>query len=297
MEFDSRMTEETKEFVKANYNYFEKLSSIEPQKANKMLDEMAEESIRKTPFKNISEKDFTVVSLYDKYHIPVTVYIPNTVSRAAKIVVFFHGGGFKWFSRKIYRNTVSFLADHSNIIWVSPEYRLCSEFKHPTQIQDCVSVTKWVIENKNKIFNASQDAYIGVCGDSAGGNLAALVAIELKDAIKFQILVYPWLDLTNSSDYYKEFAKPLYLISEKLSDQTYIDYLPVKDIASSPNVSPLFYHDLSRLPKCFILSAELDPLIGDAYSYHKKLQDFGVSSEMYVVKGAVHCFFHAFFRL
>jgi acetyl esterase len=295
MEFDSRMTQETKEFVKENSPIFDKMASIDPKQANEMLDEMVEESISKTNFANITEKEYKVDSLYDNFQIPVTAYIPKTVSPTSSIVVFFHGGGFKLFTRKIYRNTVSFLADHSNTIWLSVEYRLSPEFKHPTQIQDCVSVTKWVIENKNKIFNASQDAYVGVCGDSAGGNLAALVAIELKDAIKFQILVYPWLDLTDSSEYYKEFAKHAYLLPDERTVKAINDYLLDTSLVTSPNVSPMFAKDISGLPKCFLLNAEMDPLVGDAYSYHNKLQDSGVSSEMYVVKGTVHSFFHAFF--
>ncbi len=152
-----------------------------------------------------------------------------------------------------------------------------------------------MIENKTKVFNASQDAKVGVCGDSAGGNLASFVALELKNSLAFQILVYPWLDLTGSSEYYREFSKKVYLLDDHYIVHYSDIYLPDNSIKGSPSVSPLFNNNLSGLPKCFFLNAEMDPLVGDSYAYYKKLQDAGVNSDMYVVKGSVHSFFHAFF--
>lgn len=293
MEFDPRMTEETKKHVTIVHELTKQLNiSIEEER--KMIDLFDSETNKAHQNENIEEKEYFIENKTDQYQIPVTAYIPKTISKDASIVVFIHGGGWSMFTRKTYRPALLYMAENSKKIWISIEYRLSPEYKHPIAITDCCSVVEWVNENKSKLFNSNENVKIGISGDSCGGHLAACVSHKLRHLLSFQLLIYPWLDLTCSADSYKEFTAPIYILQPHLLERCMSRYIDNIEKRKDPDVSPLLNDGLVGLPKCLIVNAELEPFIGDSYAYNKKLIENGVSSQLYVVKGAIHGFFHSY---
>ena len=140
--------------------------------------------------KNVDESEIVVKSKFDDYEIPVTVYKPNNVDvNGAPVTIFFHGGGWVYGSRKDYELLVTYLAEETKSIWLSVEYRLAPENKYPVPINDALSVTEWIIENKSQFGSATSK--LGIAGDSAGGHLAATVTHQLKGKLDYQLLLYP----------------------------------------------------------------------------------------------------------
>ena len=114
------------------------------QPVRDMINKLSEEKINKADLSHLNIKEYLVPNIYDNYQIPVTTYVPKSVSKNTPIVKFCHGGGWSLFSRKVYHLQIAHLATESNFIWLSIEYRLSPEFKHPTHINDCCSVLKQV---------------------------------------------------------------------------------------------------------------------------------------------------------
>ncbi len=237
--------------------------------------------------------EYLVHSDFDDYDIPVSVYMPKINSMAPSdppICILMHGGAFQFGSRRSHHATVLYLAHATQTIWVSIEYRLSPEFKYPTGLRDCLSVTRWVLDNKQGVFVSTTK--VGVYGDSSGGCLAALVANQFRSKLAFQILVYPWLDLTCSSAKYDEFTGPAY-INRQLAKRYVADYLGKEQIknATDPLVSPIFQKDFRNLPRTLIITAELDGMEAEGREYFHKLHDANVPSTIHSVRGVLHGFF------
>jgi acetyl esterase len=294
MELDDRMTDETKQALIAICQFASSLYSCNDiPLIRKQTDLMDDEQNKMVQFDGLTYEEHLVKSMTDDYQIPVTAYIPKAKNANTKIVVFFHGGAFKWFSRKSYYRTVGHIAEKTNTIWVSVEYRLIPEFKCPVGIHDCLSVTQWVLDNKKNLFGSDDCAPVGVCGDSAGGNLAACVVHAFRNKLAFQILVYPWLDLTYSSESIRSLNKPCFFVTFDDIKKGAAEYLDNMD-ASSASVSPMFNNDFTGIPRSLIVNAELDPLVDEGRIYFEKLQSAGIPSERVVLKGAIHGFFSSF---
>lgn len=241
---------------------------------------------------NIVEKEYLVKNPNDKYEIPVSVYIPKNVSSNSAIVIMCHGGGFMFFTRKTFKRQTSNISEHSNKIWVSIEYRKSPEFKYPTAIEDCMTVVEWINNYKAQLFNSNQNVKIGVCGYGNGGYLAACLAQRMKHLVSFQILVFPWLNLSyNRASFYKTQSHIEYNFFESGVN----NYLKYPEQGNLAEVSPLINDDLVDLPKCLIISGELDPFVGDSYAYHKKLLDNNLNSKLHVVRGSISRLFNPYF--
>lgn len=152
------------------------------------------------------------------------------------------------------------LASASRTVWVSVDYRLGPENKFSTQLTDYRSSFEWIAANRAQ-FGVSADAKLGVCGDSAGGHISALLTHEYKPQISFQILIYPCVHLTIQLPSNDEFSSECHFLVPELLDYFGNNYLESKDIAATELVSPLTRKDFSNMPECLIVLAELDPLI------------------------------------
>jgi acetyl esterase/lipase len=139
------------------------------------------------------------------------------------------------------------------------------------------------------MFASSPTAHVGVCGDSAGGYLAAVVACEFRNKLDFQVLIYPWLDLTCTSDTYKQFSEPYYHTSYKLAKDAAFDYLGGN--IDPKQISPLYQTDFHNLAKTLILLAELDSFTDEGQKYFKQLNDSNVPCQIELIKGTMHGFF------
>ena len=289
VEFDKRMTPETKAFVVE----FQKsliasnVSSISIELLTKGRDKEEKELIESLKLDNLEKpKEILIKNPVDGYEIPASIFVPTDVKKDAPITVFYHGGGWVACSIQSHYYPVASLASKTKTIWVSVEYRLAPEFKYKTQLTDYKAALEWVINNREQL--SSKDAKIGVCGDSAGGHISALMGHYYKSILSYQILIYPAVDLSSHYKSFDEFKSNCYLITPDMVKKCIDDYLDEPEMAKSPDVSPIFMKDFSNLPKTLIVSAELDCIIDLGKAYHQKILEAKGDSEFKLIKGTIH---------
>ncbi|MBP1755760.1 MAG: hypothetical protein H6Q59_2158 [Firmicutes bacterium] len=234
------------------------------------------------------------VSIGD-YDIPVRIFLPSVQSDLKKVLLFFHGGGWVVGNIDTYTNVCANMAKQTEHIVVSVDYRLAPEYKFPTAVEDCYAVTKEIFSNATLLGVCPED--ITLIGDSAGGNLAAVVSLMARDRGEFlpsrQILLYPSADSDHSetSPYPSliENGTDFLLTTRRIND--YIDlYISGEEDLKNPYMAPILAEDLSRQPKTLIITAQYDPLRDEAEAYGKKLYEFGNDVQVYRMKDALHGF-------
>lgn len=233
--------------------------------------------------------------------IPIRVYWPKIADSEVDeqdlypIIVFFHGGGWVTGTLDLYDEFCSMLANRSESIVISVDYRLAPEHKFPTPLHDCYAATKWAFENAK--FLEGDDDTILVAGDSAGGNLAAAVALMAKEKngpqIAGQLLIYPITDLTSDLSKY---SKVKFGPSKEEMDWYGRQYLKNDSEKRNPLVSPV-YGDLRGLPEVIIVAAEVDPLHDQDAALAKKLEQSEVKTLLLDYPQTIHGFmsFPSFF--
>jgi acetyl esterase len=222
---------------------------------------------------------------------PVRVYTPAGARGAAAAgLVWFHGGGWVVGSIESYDRVCREIASRSGVVVVSADYRLAPEHPFPAARDDALATTRWVLENAASF--GMHPAAVGVGGDSAGGNLAALVAQELRRASlrpAFQLLIYPATDLTRSLPSHRYFAEG-FMLPEPSITWFLQNYLPDPELARDPRASPLLASDLSGLPPALVVTAGFDPLRDEGRAYADRLRDAGVKVEYVCSEGSMHGF-------
>jgi acetyl esterase/lipase len=234
------------------------------------------------------------VSLGD-YDIPVRVFLPEEQSAQKKLMIFFHGGGWVVGNIDTYTNVCANMAKQTGHTVISVDYRLAPEFKFPTAPEDCYAVTKEIYENADLFDVKPED--ITLIGDSAGGNLAAVVSLMARDRGTFlptrQILLYPSADSDHSdtSPYPSliENGTDFLLTTKRICD--YIDlYISCDEDLKNPYLAPILAENLSKQPDTLIITAQYDPLRDEAEAYGKRLYEFGNKVEVFRMKDALHGF-------
>jgi acetyl esterase len=223
--------------------------------------------------------------------IPIRIYQPMRRRARRPVLVFFHGGGFVVGSVASHDGTCRTLAKKADAIVVSVDYRLAPEHPFPAGVEDAVAATRWVLANAGS-FGGDPKA-VAVGGDSAGGNLAAVVTQEMRsDAARpiFQLLVYPATDMTRSLPSHALFRGG-YTLSKELIDWFVGQYLTTDAQQKDPRASPLFAVDLRGLPPALVITAGFDPLRDEGRAYAEKLEAAGVEVDYVCVRGAMHGFF------
>lgn len=223
--------------------------------------------------------------------IPVRIYRPSPASPLPALV-FFHGGGFVLGGLDSTDRTCRALANGGGCVVVSVDYRLAPEHPFPAAADDAFAATAWVADHAADL--GIDPTLIAVGGDSAGGNLATVVALRARDAggppLAFQLLVYPQVDFTDrESASMREYGEGHFLDTatiEYFSDH----YLPAGVDRRQPWVSPL-RATLAGLPPAFVLTAECDPLRDQGEAYARKLQEAGVQATVKRYDGMFHPFF------
>ena len=205
--------------------------------------------------------------------------------------VYFHGGAWALGDmRNLYFDAkCRFRCFRAGCVVVSVDYRLAPEFKAPTAAEDCFAALCFTARNADALgIDAS---LLSVGGDSAGGNLAAVVALMARDcggpAVMFQLLEVPAVDLTMSHPSIAEFGEGYYL-SKAMMQSAADYYLRDPSQASHPYVSPLFASDLSGLPPAYVMTAEFDPLRDEGEAYAARLHDAGVAVDVQRGLGHIH---------
>ena len=222
--------------------------------------------------------------------IPVRVYYPFETAQLPGLV-FFHGGGFVLGGLDGSDRTCRALANGSGCVVISVDYRLAPEHTFPAAADDAFAVTQYVAEHAAEF--GVDPALLAVGGDSAGGNLATVVALRARDAggppIAFQLLIYPWVDFTDDSPSMREFAADHFLTAEAMA--WFADYyLPPSIDRRQPWVSPM-HAKLDGLPPAFVLTAECDPLRDQGEAFARRLQAAGVQTSVKRYDGMFHPFF------
>ena len=230
----------------------------------------------------------------DNREIPVRVFIPRE-NPQPKLLIFFHGGGWVTGNIDSYTNVCANMANMTNHTVISVDYRLAPEYPFPNGLEDCYWATREIFLNSEKLNFKKDD--ITLIGDSAGGNLAAVVSLMARDRGEFlpkkQILIYPstYYDHSESSPFPSvvENGKDFIMTSKRIQD--YMDlYVKNKEDRLNPYVAPLLSEDLSNQPKTLIITAEFDPLRDEGEAYGIKLREFGNDVKIYRIKNALHGF-------
>ena len=205
-------------------------------------------------------------------------------------VLYFHGGGFV-IGGDGYDAPLRDLALASGCLIVAPECRLAPECPFPAACDDARAVARWLADTVRDLGAA--EASPAVAGDSSGGNLAALVTQDLFQAGRppsFQVLIYPMLDATASSNSYREFSTG-YGFSAAKSQWYYSQYLPPGTDRRDPRVSPVYSRCLRGLPPTLVVTAECDPLRDEGERYARALHAAGTHTDLRRYAGMIHGFF------
>lgn len=225
--------------------------------------------------------------------IELRLYRPSAKNDLG-IVVYFHGGGFVVGDLDTHDNVCRRIAYLSDCLVVSVNYRRAPEYRFPTPPEDCFAATCWVYENGTLLGGNPQKMVLA--GDSAGGNLATVVCMMLRDRnmalpICKQVLIYPVTDATQSCPSVDKYKEGYMLTKPALYWYTNHYVSPTTDLLQ-PYLSPLFAKDLSNLPPALIITAEFDPLIDEGERYAKRLQEAGIVVVLKRYMGVIHGFFH-----
>jgi acetyl esterase len=224
--------------------------------------------------------------------IPIRVYTPD-VPAPCPALVYFHGGGWVVCDLDTHDVVCTAIAHRAGAVVIAVDYRLAPEHKFPAAVLDSYAATTWVSANAKQL--GIHPKRISVGGDSAGGNLAAVVSLKSRDedgpAIALQAMVYPVTDLSSfATPSYQEFGENHYL-TKKQMEWFRGHYLRSMEDARDPHASPLLALDLSELPPALIITAECDPLRDEGAAYAKRLADDGVSVTYTCYSGMIHPFF------
>ena len=235
------------------------------------------------------KQDYTVER--NGYLIPVRVFYPEEKKKHPSVFLFFHGGGWSTDSIDTYQRICAMLANASEHIVISVDYRLAPEYKFPCGLLDCYEVAR-------KLYQVVDETKTTLIGDSAGGNLAAAISLLARDRKEFdvrqQILIYPSLsgDYSNPTQYHsmEENGSDYVLTIGKLQD--YIDlYSKNDDDKTNPYFAPMQATRLQNQPKTLIITAEYDPLRDEGEAYGERLKAAGNEVMIHRVKDAIHGYF------
>jgi len=208
------------------------------------------------------------------------------------ILVYFHGGGWVIGNIETHDAPCRTLSNAAECIVASIDYRLAPEHKFPAGPDDCYAATRWIAEHAAQIGGDARRIAVG--GDSAGGNLAAVVAQTARDhggpSLVFQLLVYPVTDHRFDTPSYRENADGYFLTKDAM-EWFWNHYLGRPADGEQAMASPLRAKNLGGLPPAFIMTAEYDPLRDEAEAYAARLREAGVETKMTRYDGTIHGFF------
>lgn len=263
------------------------LNTLSPEDARKMMDLFAGLS-EHTPEPVARVEDWLIPGPTGQ--IPVRVYTPQGTG-PFPVLVFFHGGGWVLCSIETHDELCRELTNAVSCIVVSVGYRLAPEHKFPAAIEDCYTATVWVA--KNAYLIGSDPTRVAVGGDSAGGNLAAVVALMSRDRgyppLVYQMLIYPATNFAFDTPSCRENADGYFLTGDDMVWFRNL-YLQSEADGDNPYASPLRAEDLHGLPSALVITAEFDPLRDEGEAYAARLRVAGVPTVCTRYNGMIHGF-------
>ncbi len=227
--------------------------------------------------------------------IAARVYTPLQLRQAnglAPGLVFFHGGGWVIGNLDSHDVVCRKLADEGQLIVIAVDYRLAPEHKFPAAVDDAIAATKWIAANAKQL--GIDAARLTVGGDSAGGNLAAVVAIAARDgngpAIAGQVLIYPATDFTMTHPSHRE-PETSVLLTHSVIRWFRDHYLNGSADIDDWRASPARVRSMAGLPPAYVLTAGADPLRDEGDEYARRLKEAGVPVTYRTFPGQFHGFF------
>ena len=238
-----------------------------------------------SPPSGVSAEDTTVAGRRAR------LYAPSALPAPSPLLVFFHGGGFVVGDLESHDSVCRCLARAARCRVLAVDYRLAPEHPFPTGVEDALAAFREVAASPHRF--GADPGHIAVGGDSAGGNLSAVVSWRCRDAggpmPSAQVLIYPGLDLTCSMPSHTRFSEGFYLTSALIG--WFLDrYLTAPSQALDPSASPHFLGDLRGLPPAVVVSAGFDPLRDEAESYAERLVAAGVPVRRWCEERLIHGF-------
>ncbi len=229
--------------------------------------------------------------------IPLRLY--SRGDRNPPIVLFFHGGGWALGDLETHDAVCRAITKESGALTVSVDYRRSPEHKFPAAVDDCYAALLYVGSHGKELDG--DPSRIAVAGDSAGGNLAAVISQMARDRkgprIGLQVLIYPGVDFTvqrsaNLNESFRNFSKGYFL---SMKDIRYFSkaYLRTPEDMLNPLASPALAKSLKGLPPALILSARFDVLYSEGKAYGDKLKAAGVPVRHQVYDGMIHGFINS----
>ena len=228
--------------------------------------------------------------------IPVRVYRPDSAKDPLPLLLYFHGGGFVLGDLDMEEDTCIALGWQTPCVVVSVDYALAPEHPSPAAREEAYAALLWAAGHAGEI--GADAGRIAVAGQSAGGNLAAVISIMSRDlggpTIAFQALFYPATDLAaGASPSRRDFSKGFFLDARDMEGVVSM-YVPDEKDRLHPYVSPLRVQDASRLPPALVVTAGCDPLRDEGEAYARRLSDAGVKAEIFRLGDMIHAFLYLF---
>lgn len=220
------------------------------------------------------------------------LFVPTGVSGPGPLLVWFHGGGFVYGDLDTHDATCRFLAERSGVRVLLVDYRLAPEHPYPAAHDDCDASYRWVVEHAESL--EADPARLAVGGDSAGGALAASVAIMAAREglpLAYQLLAYPVTDMRGGTKSRRRYGRRLVLTTQFMDDAK-ASYLQGEGEDADPRVSPLLAELPDGLAPAYVVTAGFDPLRDEGEAYARKLADAGVTLELRRFPDQVHGFMH-----
>jgi acetyl esterase len=221
--------------------------------------------------------------------IPARTFVP--FGTPIGIIVYLHGGGWVLGSVDEWDTLARLIADSTGCVVVLPEYRLAPEDPFPAAVDDSWATVVWAAAHKLDLAGAPVPLIVG--GDSAGGNLAAVIARRARDnggpELALQVLIYPATDANLETGSYLDPANQLMLDRESM-EWFWTQYVPLPDKREHPDASPLRAADLTGLAPAVVVIAEHDVLRDDGEAYATLLRAAGVSVRKRLFEGQMHGF-------
>lgn len=222
--------------------------------------------------------------------IPIRIYRPEPIGDTPPpVIAFFHGGGWVLSNIDGHDGLARRIADRTGAILVSVDYRLAPEHPYPAPHDDCWTATRWLAEHATEV--GGDPGKLVVAGDSAGGNLAAGVALRARDEgldLALQLLVYPCIDTDFSRPSMVDNAEGYFLTTNDMI--WFWDHFVPGEHRDDPYAVPMRATDVSGLAPALIQTAEYDPLRDEGEAWAERLADAGVPVQMTRYDGVVHGF-------